>query len=87
MHMKAGFGRMVRITLALLAVALLMAGGARKHKVYDNLKEEFGLRSYSDISEYQLVVDATFSGTIRRGNELFSTYDRTGPKKKVACPT
>ncbi len=85
--MKAGLGRTVRIALALLAVALLVAGSSREHKVYDNPKEEYGLRSYSDISEYQLVVDATFSGTIRRGSELFRTYDRTGPKGKTPCPT
>ena len=85
--MKITFQRILQVGLGLLAVVFLVAGGYRSHKVYDQAKEEFGLRNFSDISEYQLVQDATFSGTIRKWGELYSTYDRTGPKGKIACPT
>ena len=79
--------RVLQILVALAALVMLVAGSFREHKVYDNPKQEYGLRNYTDISEVQLVEDATFGGTIRKGADLFSTYDRAGPKGKMACPT
>lgn len=78
---------MLQKAFVILALIFFLIGSFRRFKVYDNLKEEFGLRHYSEIGEYQLVKDATFSGTIRKGGELFSTYDRTSPKGKTGCPT
>jgi len=83
-------GRLVRvfqIILGLLAIVCLVAGNDREHKVYNKSDKEYGLRSFTEIREYQLVEDATFSGTVRKWGDLFSTYDRAAPKGKMACPT
>jgi hypothetical protein len=85
--MRGSLVRIIQVILGLLAVGFLVAGNYREHKVYDKSDKEYGLRTYTDISEYQLVEDATFSGTIRKWGELFSTYDRAAPKGKMACPT
>lgn len=85
--MRVKLERIFQIILGLIAAAFLIAGSYREHKVYDKSEQEFGLRKYTDISEYQLVEDATFSGTIRKWGELYSTYNRTAPKGKMACPT
>lgn len=85
--MKPVLERALQIILSLIAITLLAAGSLREHKVYEKSQEQFGLRNFTDISEYQLVEDATFSGTIRKGDELFSTYNRAAPKGKMACPT
>ena len=39
------------------------------------------------ISEAQMVVDATGGGLLRVKGELQSTYDRSKPRGKAACPT
>jgi len=85
--MKPVLERALQIILSLIAITLLAAGSLREHKVYEKSQEQFGLRNFVDIGEYQLVEDATFSGTIRKGDELFSTYNRAVPKGKMACPT
>jgi hypothetical protein len=85
--MRSLLERVFQILVALIAVMMLIAGSFREHKVYDNPKQEYGLRNYIYISEYQLVEDATFSGTIRRDADLYSTYNRAEPKGKMACPT
>ncbi len=85
--MKHAFERVLQILLSLIALALLAAGSVREHKVYERPEAQFGLRDFTNISEYQLIEDATFSGTIRKGDELFSTYNRAAPKGKMACPT
>lgn len=85
--MRSLLERIFQILVALIAVIMLIAGSFREHKVYDNPQQEYGLRNYTHISEYQLVEDATFSGTIRRGTDLFSAYNRAESKGKMACPT
>ncbi|MCK5558719.1 MAG: hypothetical protein KAJ01_10085, partial [Candidatus Hydrogenedentes bacterium] len=60
------------------------------HKVYDaeaETDEWGGMRTFHKISERELVEDATFTGVVRKGNELQSTYDRSEPKGKRLCPT
>lgn len=79
-----------RIAAALVmavAVLLLLAGAARTHRVYDENTEEFGLLSFTRISDAELVIDATFSGVERKGDRFYSTYDRSEPRGKRACPT
>lgn len=71
----------------LCAVTLILYGSSQKRKVYDKDCEEFGIQAYTLVSEKALVVDATFSGTIRKGDKLFSTYDRSEPVGKRSCPT
>ena len=85
--MKIKLVNVLRMIVVLAVIVLLVAGHYREHKVLDNPKEEYGLHNYAEISEYQLVEDATFSGTIRKWGQLFSTYDRAAPKGKMACPT
>ena len=77
-----GFG--VVLTIALV---FLIVGSVRSHKVLDKDAEDFGFLAYYKISERQLVIDATFSGVARRGTQLISTYDRSEPRGKRACPT
>ncbi len=85
--MKPALERTLQVLLTLTALILLAVGNFREHKVYEKSQEQFGLRNYTDISEYQLVEDATFSGTVRLGDDLVGTYDRTAPKGKTPCPT
>lgn len=39
------------------------------------------------ISEAQLVIDATFTGVLRKDGRLMTQYDRTKPGGRRACPT
>lgn len=71
----------------LVALALLLMGSMRTHKVYESDTEEFGLLTFHRVSEFQMVVDATFHGVVREGDRLYSTYDRSQPRGKSACPT
>ena len=76
-------------TLAVLAAALLLltAGGVVSRKVYDPSQDQAGLLTFNRISDRQLVIDATFTGVVRKGARLFSTYDRASAHGKRACPT
>jgi hypothetical protein len=79
-----------RIVAAAVAVGsgiLLLIALSRSHKVYDADAAAIGLRSFTTIGERQLVIDTTFSGVRRIGNALHSTYDRSTPRGKRACPT
>jgi hypothetical protein len=81
----------MRKTLAILflvlAAALLAVGGLTSRKVYDGDSDDFGMLLYSRVGDAALVVDATFGGVTRRGEKLFSTYDRTAERGKRLCPT
>ena len=79
----------IGVVLFVLACTFLAAGAVLKHKVYDDdeMSRQFGLFTFRTISEVQLTVDATFSGTVRKDDKLFSTYDRSAPRGKKACPT
>ena len=81
--------RTLRTILAVVACALLLVGAVHSHKVYDDdeMAREFGMFTFQKISELQLTVDATFSGTVRKEGKLFSAYDRSAPRGKKACPT
>ena len=69
------------------ALVLLLVGALRSHKVYDPVTEEFGIRAFQRVSELELVVDATFGGVRRDKGLLYTTYDRSEPRGKRACPT
>jgi len=73
--------------VALAALALLGCGLARKHRVYEPDGADVGLARFTRVGEWRLVADATFSGALRRGARLYSTYDRTIPHGKKPCPT
>ena len=84
--------RAVSSTVVLGAsVAFLVVGSNRSHQVVgedaEELAELLGLVPFELISDQELVIDATFTGVVRRGEMLVSTYDRSQPRKKQACPT
>ncbi len=81
------YQKVLAATALIVALALLIVGSVRQHKVYEADAEEFGLVAFQRITDRQLVIDATFSGTLRKGLRLYSTYDRSKPRGKKACPT
>ncbi len=87
--MKPSVRKTISVVLLILAVAFVVIGVLREHKVLDSVAvaAEFGIVTYQNISEKQLVEDATFAGTVRRDGELRSTYDRSVERGKKACPT
>ncbi len=85
--MKPILRRCLAAAIAAAAVCLLAAGIVRKHKVYEPDAGQFGLLRFYNISEPQLVIDATFSGVLRKASKLYSAYDRSAPRGKRTCPT
>lgn len=79
--------RIAAAILLTVAVLFLLVGGMRSYKVYDRNTETFGLLKFTSISDAELVIDATFSGVERKGDRLYSTYDRSEPRGKRSCPT
>lgn len=84
---SSSYQKILGIVTLILAVLLLLIGNLRYHKVHDQDTTDFGIQAFHRISELQLVVDATFSGTIRKGQKLYSTYERSQPVGKRPCPT
>ncbi len=87
MKIKWDHKKVIAVVGLFVALALLVFGSLRKHKVYESDTEEFGLLTFHRISEFQMVVDATFRGVAREGDRLYTTYDRSQPRGKSACPT
>jgi len=79
--------KIVAAALLILALALLLAGSFRTHRVYETDSGEFGILTFHRISELEMVVDATFHGVAREDGRLYTTYDRSQPRGKTACPT
>ena len=84
---NAKYQRFLVTTVLVVALAFLVVGNARVHKVYDAEAEEWGLVAFVKISERELIEDATFTGVVRRAEKLYSTYDRTQPRGKRLCLT
>ena len=80
---KKPVGKILSIGLLLAAVALIVAGSARVHVVYEPLPEDeeddpdFPLPHHK-VSEIQLVIDSTFSGA-QHGVGVYSYNDTGGP--------
>lgn len=81
------FGKLAAFVALFVALAFTLVGLARSHKVYEGDEVEFGVLSFRRISERALVTDATFGGVEKRKARLYSTYDRSAPAGKRACPT
>jgi hypothetical protein len=79
--------KIIAVIGVVVALVLLVLGSIRTHKVYESDTEEFGLLTFYRISEFQMVVDSTFHGVSREDGRLYSTYDRSQPRGKSACPT
>jgi len=75
------------VALLLLALGFLAVGAGRTHQVLSTEVEDFGVPTYERIPDWQMIIDTTFSGVIRDGAELYSTYDRSQPRSKKKCPT
>ena len=76
--------------LAMLAAALALIafGLGREHRVHEpEVDEALGIRIFTRVSELRLIEDSTFSGTVRQGDMLVTTYDRSNPPGRQACPT
>ncbi len=78
--------RLLAIVGLVLALALIGVGLGISHKVYLP-EDDFGMLTYQRVGERALVEDATFGGATLRNGKLFTTYDRSKPRGKVACPT
>lgn len=84
---KRDYKKIIAAAGVVVALVLLVLGSIRTHKVYESDTEEFGLLTFYRISEFQMVVDSTFHGVSRENDRLYSTYDRSQPRGKTACPT
>ena len=84
---KPDQAKIVAAAFLILALALLLAGSFLTHRVYETDSAEFGILTFHRISEFEMVVDATFHGVAREGDRLYTTYDRSQPRGKTACPT
>ena len=80
---KQKIQKIAAVVFLLLMIGFVFIGLARTHKVY----EEETAMLFHPISERQLVVDATYSGVIRKAGKLYTTYDRSQGVGKRACPT
>jgi len=81
------YQKLLAITILIISFILFLMGNVRIHKVYDTGTAEYGILAFHRISERQLVIDSTFSGVLRKGEKLVSTYDRSQPVGKRPCPT
>ena len=83
--------RNLKNSLAVLVLALsavfIAAGFFKQRKVYEQTADEFGIRNYHKVKDYELVIDTTFGGVTREGDRLFTTYDRSEQRGKRKCPT
>ena len=85
---RAPITRLLAGLLLLLVGAALVAVGLRTtHEVYASAPADADAAESETISEPQLVIDATFTGVVRKDGHLTSTYDRGAPQGKQACPT
>lgn len=87
MKNKPVYLRILTLAGLIVALALLLVGSLRFYRIYETDTEEFGILTFYKIGEPQMVVDATFHGVVRKGEKFYSTYDRSKPRGKTACPT
>jgi len=78
-------------TLLLGSVAMICFGSSRTREIrLQSADEDFEileLYPFEEISDFQLTIDATFTGVEYRDGALYSTYDRAAPPTKRLCPT
>jgi hypothetical protein len=77
------------VIVALFSIGMLAAGLLHSVSVYEEDVPEGEFALFEDVREGNLVVDATFSGVVRSKltGRLITTYDRTQPRDRKACPT
>jgi hypothetical protein len=79
--------RKLAIVVLVAGIVMLLIGATRKHKVYDNSADLFGIQPFHRVSESALIIDTTFGGVERKDGKLYSTYNRLEARAKRACPT
>lgn len=79
----------IAILVGVLSLGLMGASLMRRFPVYEEDVGEDAFVFFEEVSELTLVDDATFAGVIRstRTGRLITTYDRSQPKSRPACPT
>lgn len=81
--MNKQFQKILSFIFLFASLAAIVFGLTRSHKVYTREMDLF----FYKVSERRLVVDATFSGVIREGEKLYTTYDRSRDIGRRSCPT
>jgi hypothetical protein len=81
--------KIIAASLLLASAALFFAGLTFKRRVYDQDDQfkQFGLLTFTRVSDAAMCADATFTGVVRKEGKLYSTYNRMAPRGKKACPT
>lgn len=82
--------RLIAGIICVIAGLLLIAGSiSRAYPVYDQDLASDQISMYEEISEVQLVTDSTFSGVrvSEKTGRLITTYNRSQPGGRAACPT
>lgn len=73
----------------ILSAGMILFSLGREFRAYREDVPEDDLVFFDKISEATLVGDSTFAGVIRSEltGRLVSTYDRSQPRGRPACPT
>jgi hypothetical protein len=81
--MNKKFQKILSFIFLFVSLSLIVFGLTRSHKVYNRDMDLF----FYKVGERRLVIDATFTGVIRDGDKLYTTYDRTRDAGRQSCPT
>lgn len=81
--MDKTFNKYFAVFVLILALAFLAVGTLRTLKIHDIETDLF----FHEIPERQIVIDATFSGIVRKNGILYSAYDRSIKQGRQSCPT
>lgn len=75
--------------VCLAGLAMVFSTLYWEYRVYEPEAHRIGPAAFFRISQVALVVDSTFSGITRAATDgrLVSTYDRSQPQGRRACPT
>lgn len=77
----------IAFILLFAAAGLIAVGATRRVKVYDAGEDDFGFLTHTKVHDMALVADTTFGGIELKDGKLYSTYDRSKPRGRAACPT
>ncbi len=77
------------ITVIVLGICAAAFSFTRSIPVYEEDLDADDFAVYEEISEYALVIDATFTGVFRsaKTGRLITAYDRSQIQDRPACPT
>jgi len=82
------FAVAMNAAILITGLVLIIVGiAAIKRPIYQPLTTGYGMLTYEQIGDQQMTIDATFGGITRRDGRLYSTYNRSQQRSKLACPT